>query len=89
MKIQLLVVGATTIPYVKNGIQEFTDRIRRFPTPFEIKVVADVKTSKRQRRMLRNKPRELPFLRMYSHQTSWFCLMSEAGNTHHVSSPHL
>lgn len=47
MKKQLLVVGATTIPYVKNGIQEFTDRIRRFPTPFEIKVVADVKTSKK------------------------------------------
>ena len=47
MKIQLLVVGSTTISYVRNGIEEFTDRIRRFPTPFEIKVVADVKTLKK------------------------------------------
>lgn len=47
MKIQLLVVGSTTISYVRNGIEEFTNRIRRFPTPFEIKVVADVKTSKK------------------------------------------
>ena len=47
MKIQLLVVGSTTISYGRDGNEEFTDRIRRFPTPFEIKVVADVKTLKK------------------------------------------
>lgn len=47
MKITLLTVGKTTIPYVADGINEFLNRLKRFSTPFELKVVADVKTSRK------------------------------------------
>ena len=47
MKISLLTVGKTTIPYVADGINEFLNRLKRFSTPFELKVVADVKTSRK------------------------------------------
>lgn len=47
MKITLLVVGPTTIPYVNEGLLEFSTRLKRFPTPFEIKVIADVKASRK------------------------------------------
>jgi len=47
MKITLLVVGPTTIPYVNEGLLSFCTRLKRFQTPFEIRVIADVKTSKK------------------------------------------
>ena len=47
MKITLLTIGKTTIPYVADGINEFLNRLKRFSTPFELKVVADVKTSRK------------------------------------------
>lgn len=47
MKITLLTVGKTTIPFVADGIREFLTRLKRFPTPFELRVVADVKTTRK------------------------------------------
>lgn len=46
MKIVLLVVGKTTTAFLREGIEEYSSRVNRF-IPFEIKVVADVKTSKK------------------------------------------
>lgn len=46
MKIVLLVVGKTTTDYLKKGIDEYVGRVNRF-MPFDMKVVADVKTSKK------------------------------------------
>lgn len=45
MKITLLAVGRTSIPFVSDGIDEYVNRIKRFPIPFEIRIVADVKTT--------------------------------------------
>lgn len=46
MKICLMVVGKTTTEYIKKGTDEYAGRIGRF-MPYEIKVIPDVKTSKK------------------------------------------
>jgi len=46
MKITLLVVGKTTTGFIKTGTEEYAGRIGRF-IPYEIKVVPDVKTSRK------------------------------------------
>lgn len=47
MKITLIVVGRTTTPYICEGINDFNKRINRFAKPFEIKIVTDVKASRK------------------------------------------
>lgn len=46
MKIILLTVGKTTSSYIRTGIEEYTARISRF-MPFELRVIPDVRTSKK------------------------------------------
>ncbi len=46
MKICLLVVGKTTTSFINEGVAEYVGRINRFIS-FDIKVVADVKTTKK------------------------------------------
>lgn len=46
MKICLLVVGKTTTDFLREGIDEYASRVSRF-TPFEIRVIPDVKTSRK------------------------------------------
>lgn len=46
MKICLLVVGKTTTEFLRQGIDEYASRVSRF-IPFEIKVIPDVKTSRK------------------------------------------
>ena len=47
MKIYLTVVGRTTTPFLVEGIKHYCERIRRFSTPFEMRIINDVKTSKK------------------------------------------
>lgn len=46
MKITLMVVGRTSTPFLRTGIEEYARRIARY-NPFEIVELADVKTSKK------------------------------------------
>lgn len=46
MKIILMVVGKTTTDYIRKGIDEYAGRIGKF-IPFEIKILPDIKTSKK------------------------------------------
>lgn len=46
MKICLLVVGKTTTDFLREGIDEYASRVSRF-IPFEIRVIPDVKTSRK------------------------------------------
>ncbi len=46
MKIILIQVGKTSTDYIRRGIEEYTGRIGHF-IPFEIKTIADVKTTKK------------------------------------------
>ncbi len=48
MKIVLCVVGKTTTGYVKEGVEEYASRVRRF-LPFDLKIIPDT-GSKRSRR---------------------------------------
>ncbi len=45
MKIELIVVGKTTTPYIKVGIDLYLKRLSHY-IPYEIRVINDVKTSK-------------------------------------------
>lgn len=45
MKIQLIVIGKTSASYLAGGIDDYVKRIGRYVT-FELKTLADVKTSK-------------------------------------------
>lgn len=45
MEIILLTVGKTTQSYVKEGIEEYTGRLKRY-TPFKIECLADIKGAK-------------------------------------------
>ena len=46
MKILLLVVGKTSTGFVRVGMEEYAGRINRF-MPFEIKVIPDIKTTRK------------------------------------------
>lgn len=46
MKIVLCVVGKTSTGYIRVGVDEYAGRIRRF-IPFDIRVIPDIKTSKK------------------------------------------
>lgn len=45
MKIELLVVGKTTQTFVRDGLDEFTQRIKRY-IPFNIVVIPELKNTK-------------------------------------------
>lgn len=45
MKIQLIVVGKTSTPYIKEGIDTFLTRVNRY-IQMEIEVIPDVKTTR-------------------------------------------
>lgn len=45
MEIQLLTIGKTTQGFVKEGMEEYSSRLKRY-IPFEITCIQDVKTSK-------------------------------------------
>lgn len=46
MKIVLCVVGKTSTGYIRVGVDEYVGRIRRF-IPFDIRVIPDIKTTKK------------------------------------------
>lgn len=46
MKIQLLVVGKTSTPYINTGIDNYVGRLRHY-VPFEIKTIADIRNTRR------------------------------------------
>lgn len=46
MKIILIQIGKTSTDYIQKGIDEYSSRIGHF-MPFEIKTIADVKTTKK------------------------------------------
>ena len=46
MKIILMVVGKTSTKFVREGVEEYAGRINRF-MPFEIKVIPDIKTTRK------------------------------------------
>ena len=46
MKIILSLVGKTTTGYLREGIEEYARRVNRY-MPFEIRVLPDVKTTKK------------------------------------------
>ena len=46
MKIVLCVVGKTTTGYVKEGVEEYASRVRRF-LPFDLKIIPDIRTTKK------------------------------------------
>ena len=43
MRIQLLVIGKTAEGYLREGIAVYEKRLRRYPYPFSLEVVPDVK----------------------------------------------
>lgn len=45
MKIQLAVIGKTSIGYLKQGIDEYIKRLKHY-VPFEIKYIDDIKNTK-------------------------------------------
>lgn len=45
MKVQFLVVGKTTQPFVQNGVDEFAGRLKHY-LPFELEVIPDIKNTK-------------------------------------------
>ena len=45
MKIELAVIGKTTIGYLKQGIDEYIKRLKHY-VPFEIKYIDDIKNTK-------------------------------------------
>ena len=45
MKIELLVVGKTSIGYLKQGIDEYVKRLKHYVS-FEIKYIDDIKSTK-------------------------------------------
>ena len=45
MKIELAVIGKTSIGYLKQGIDEYIKRLKHY-VPFEIKYIDDIKNSK-------------------------------------------
>lgn len=45
MKIELIVVGKTTTPYLKEGIEHYVKRLAHY-IPYEIRTINDIKTSK-------------------------------------------
>ena len=47
MKVEFWVVGKTNFDFLKPGISEFEKRIKRY-IPFEVKVLADIKVSKKE-----------------------------------------
>lgn len=46
MKLVLCAVGKTSTGYIREGVEEYVKRINRF-FPFEMRIVPDVKTSKK------------------------------------------
>ena len=45
MKIELAVIGKTSIGYLKQGIEEYIKRLKHY-VPFEIKYIDDIKNTK-------------------------------------------
>ncbi len=45
MKIELIVVGKTATPYLKEGIEHYVKRLTHY-VPYEIRTISDIKTSK-------------------------------------------
>ena len=45
MKIELAVIGKTSIGYLKQGIDEYIKRLKHY-VPFEIKYIDDIKNTK-------------------------------------------
>jgi len=45
MKITLLMIGKTDLPYLKEGIEVFVKRLKHY-VPFEMKIIPDIKNSK-------------------------------------------
>lgn len=45
MKIELIVVGKTTTPYLREGIERYVKRLSHY-VPYEIRTIGDIKTTK-------------------------------------------
>ena len=45
MKIELLVVGKSTIPYIKEGIDDYVKRLKHYVS-FQIRYIDDIKGTK-------------------------------------------
>ncbi len=46
MKIQLLVVGKTSTPYINTGIDNYMGRLRHY-VPFELRTISDIRNTRR------------------------------------------
>lgn len=81
MKIELAVIGKTSIGYLKQGIDEYIKRLKHY-VPFEIKYIDDIKTPKTFQRTNKSELKGQKFSRCSTNQILWCCLMSTVKNTH-------
>lgn len=81
MKIELAVIGKTSIGYLKQGIDEYIKRLKHY-VPFEIKYIDDIKTPKTFQRTNKSELKVQKFSHCSTNQILWCCLMSTAKNTH-------
>ena len=77
MKIILMVVGKTSTKFVREGVEEYAGRINRF-MPFEIKVIPDIKTT-RKLTELAQKEAEGTQILAYVQPTDHMVLLDERG----------
>lgn len=81
MKIELAVIGKTSIGYLKQGIDEYIKRLKHY-VPFEIKYIDDIKTPKTFQRTNKSELKAQKFSHCSTNQILWCSLMNTAKNTH-------
>ncbi|MDL2252426.1 23S rRNA (pseudouridine(1915)-N(3))-methyltransferase RlmH [Odoribacter sp. OttesenSCG-928-J03] len=77
MKICLLVIGKTDASYIREGIEEYEKRLRKY-IPYEMKVLPDVKNSKSMSEPLQ-KEKEGELLLSQFQSTDFVVLLDENG----------
>ena len=77
MKICLLVIGKTDMKYLRDGIDEYEKRLKRY-IPFELKVLPDVKNTKNLSEQVQ-KEKEAEMILEQLLPNDWVVLLDEKG----------
>lgn len=82
MKIELAVIGKTSIGYLKQGIDEYTSSASSTMCLLKSNISTTLKTPKTFQRTNKSELKGQKFSRCSTNQILWCCLMSTAKNTH-------
>lgn len=80
MKITLLVVGATNSPYIKQGIEDYLNRIKHY-IPFEVVVIKEIRRHKKLSGEVQKK-KEGELIIKYKNSSNVMVLLDERGGAY-------